>query len=107
MALNSQLQTYQILTNDYQMLILCHSYFITTVSVRSGRYMRFFVQLQFLGLTAWHPRSLANQLTLFKPGGQIMPTTLLLGTCGSKILSQALHLLIPENSWLLNFFKSK
>ena len=30
-ALNSQLQPYQILTNDDQMLILCLSYFITTV----------------------------------------------------------------------------
>ena len=27
---NSRLQTYQILTNHDQMLILCHSYFITT-----------------------------------------------------------------------------
>ena len=32
LALNSQLQTYQILTNDDQMLILCLPYFITTVS---------------------------------------------------------------------------
>ena len=32
----------------------------------------------FLGLTAWHPRILADQLTLFKSEGQIMPTTLLL-----------------------------
>ena len=31
MALNSQLQTYQILTNDVQMLILWLSYFFTTV----------------------------------------------------------------------------
>jgi hypothetical protein len=31
LALNSQLRTYQILTNDDQMLILCLSYFITTV----------------------------------------------------------------------------
>ena len=31
LTLNSQLQTYQILTNDDQMLILCLSYFITTV----------------------------------------------------------------------------
>ena len=31
-ALNSQLQPYQMLTNDDQMLILCLSYFITTVS---------------------------------------------------------------------------
>ena len=31
-TLNSQLQTYQILTNDDQMLILCLSYVITTVS---------------------------------------------------------------------------
>ena len=30
-ALNLQLQTIQILTNDVQMLILCISYFITTV----------------------------------------------------------------------------
>jgi hypothetical protein len=33
---------------------------------------------------------LADHLTLFKPGGQIMPTTLLLGTRGSKILTQTL-----------------
>ena len=32
MALNSQLLTVQILTNDVQVLILCLSYFITTVS---------------------------------------------------------------------------
>ena len=32
MTLNSQLQTYQILTNDDQLLILCLSYFITTVA---------------------------------------------------------------------------
>ena len=32
LILNSQLQTHQILTNDDQMLILCLSYFITTVS---------------------------------------------------------------------------
>ena len=31
LALNLQLQTYQILTNDDQMLILCLSYFIATV----------------------------------------------------------------------------
>ena len=30
-ALNSQLLTVQILTNDVQVLILCLSYFITTV----------------------------------------------------------------------------
>ena len=33
-SLNSQLQPYQILTNDDQMLIFCLSYFITTVSGR-------------------------------------------------------------------------
>ena len=33
LALNSQLQAYQILTNDDQMLILCLSYFITTVII--------------------------------------------------------------------------
>ena len=33
-ALNSQLQPYQILTNDDQMLILCLSYFITTVHIK-------------------------------------------------------------------------
>jgi hypothetical protein len=32
LALNSQLPTVQILTNDVQLLILCLSYFITTVS---------------------------------------------------------------------------
>ena len=44
----------------------------------------------FLGLTAWHPRILADQLSLSKPGGQIMPTILLLGTRTSKILTQTL-----------------
>ena len=39
---------------------------------------------------AWHPRIFVDQLTLFKPGGQITPTTLLLGTHGSKILTQAM-----------------
>ena len=33
MALNSRLQTYQILTNDGQMLVLCLSYFISTVFI--------------------------------------------------------------------------
>ena len=33
LALNSQLKTYQILINDDQMLILCLSYFITTVRI--------------------------------------------------------------------------
>ena len=33
MALNSQLQTYQILTNNNQMHIFCLSYFITTVQI--------------------------------------------------------------------------
>ena len=32
LALNSQLLTVQILTNDVQVLILCLSYFITTVT---------------------------------------------------------------------------
>ena len=31
LALNSQLLTFQILTNDVQVVILCLSYFITTV----------------------------------------------------------------------------
>jgi hypothetical protein len=31
LVLNSKLQTYQILTNDDQMLNMCLSYFITTV----------------------------------------------------------------------------
>ena len=31
---NSQLKTYQILTNDDQLLILCLSYFITNVTVK-------------------------------------------------------------------------
>ena len=44
----------------------------------------------FLSLTAQHPRILADQLTLFKPGGQIMTPTLLIGTRGYKILTQAL-----------------
>ena len=34
LALNSQLLTGQILTNDVQMLILCLSYSITTVLLR-------------------------------------------------------------------------
>ena len=33
MALDSQQQSYQILTNDDEMLILCLSYFITTALV--------------------------------------------------------------------------
>ena len=32
-ALNSHLETYQILTNDDQMLIFCLSYFITTLEI--------------------------------------------------------------------------
>ena len=32
LALNSQLLTFQILKNDVQVLILCLSYFITTVN---------------------------------------------------------------------------
>ena len=43
-----------------------------------------------LGFTAWHPRILADQLTLLKPGGQIMPTTLL-HTWEPQLLTQALH----------------
>ena len=35
LILNPQLQTYQILTNGNQMLILCLSYFITTVNKRN------------------------------------------------------------------------
>ena len=35
LALNSQLLTVQILTNDVQVLILCLSYFITTVITTS------------------------------------------------------------------------
>ena len=34
MALDSQQQSYQILTNDDEMLILCLSHFITTVKRR-------------------------------------------------------------------------
>ena len=33
MALNSELQSVQILTNDAQVLILCLSYFVTTVCI--------------------------------------------------------------------------
>ena len=33
MTLNSRLQTYQILTNDDQVFILCRSYFITSVHI--------------------------------------------------------------------------
>ena len=33
LALKSQLQAYQILTNDDQVLILCLSYLITTVKI--------------------------------------------------------------------------
>ena len=43
-------------------------------------------------LTAWYLQILADQLTLFKPEWQIMPATLLFGTCGSKILTQSLTL---------------
>ena len=35
-ALNSQLQTYQILTDDDQMLILCLSYSITSLTQKVG-----------------------------------------------------------------------
>ena len=35
MALNSQLLTVQILTNDVQVFILCLSYFITNVQIQS------------------------------------------------------------------------
>ena len=35
LALNSQLLTVQILINDVQVLILCLSYFITTVQLRN------------------------------------------------------------------------
>ena len=38
LALNSQLLTVQILINDVQVLILCLSYFITTV-IKSGYYI--------------------------------------------------------------------
>ena len=34
MALDSRLETYQILTNDDQMLILCLSYFITKIILK-------------------------------------------------------------------------
>ena len=47
------------------------------------------VPADFLGLTAWHPRILADQFTLSNPGMQIMPAILLLGTRTSKILTQA------------------
>ena len=40
---------------------------------------------------AWDLQILANRLTLFKPGWQIMAAKLLLGTCGSKILTEALR----------------
>ena len=40
-ALNSQLQPFQILTNDVQMLIFCLSYFITTV--KGGQLCRHFI----------------------------------------------------------------
>ena len=43
MALNTQLQTYQILTNNDQMLIVCLSYFVTTV-IKDEK---------FYSLTAW------------------------------------------------------
>ena len=36
LALNSQLLTVQILTNDVQVLILCLSYFITTVTAHKN-----------------------------------------------------------------------
>ena len=50
------------------------------------------IQIQIQAVcTAWHPRFLADQLTLFKPGGKIIPTPLLLlGTRESKILTQVM-----------------
>ena len=39
LALNSQLLTVQILTNDVQVLILCLSYFITTVKAELRHYL--------------------------------------------------------------------
>ena len=41
MALNLQIQTYQILPNDDQMLILCLSYSITTVSIALDTVVKF------------------------------------------------------------------
>ena len=40
-ALNLQLQTIQILTNDVQVLIFCLSYFITTVNQNRVKMTRF------------------------------------------------------------------
>ena len=45
MALNSQQQTNQILTNDDQMLILCLSYFITTVLCQFQRSWKLSLQI--------------------------------------------------------------
>ena len=44
----------------------------------------------FLGPTAWHSRIFADQLTLFKPGWQIMPPTLLLASLEFSGLPTAL-----------------
>ena len=47
LVLKSQLQTYQILTNDDQIFILCLSYFITTVMAISKlktNFMRIYLQ---------------------------------------------------------------
>jgi hypothetical protein len=55
---------------------------------------------------AWHPWILADQLTLFKQGGKIMPTTLPLGTRGSKILTHALKYLLALSLEMLNGTKA-
>ena len=48
LAFNSKLQTFQILTNDVQMHILCPSYFITTVLVEfSLKGMKIFKNIQY------------------------------------------------------------
>ena len=56
---------------------------------------------------AWHPRVLADSLTLFKPGGQIMPTTLLLGNRGSKIVIQDLDMHMQGTHHTANLNKSE
>ena len=44
LALNSYLLTVQILTNDVQVLILCLSYFITTVMKNNPRFRLLYMQ---------------------------------------------------------------
>ena len=66
MTLNSRLQTYQILTNDDQMLILCLSYFINTV-------------IRIKNLLPWN-QSVGIFLHYFLAGASNSTTVIMLGT---------------------------